>query len=195
MFSGKTLFVVGAGASYEAGLPIGATLANIISKKLSIVPDGSGRSRLQDADLWFHLQNQFRDDVPAFLDACAKISYGLPLAKSIDGFLDSHSDNRIMVDIGKAAIVRSILSAEKESRLFFNKPGYKMVDLSILADTWYVEFMKMFSSTLGKADLYQAVNDICFIIFNYDRCVETFLLEAFKNRIRSRQQRSTRYCQ
>lgn len=36
MFQRKTVFVVGAGASTEVGMPVGATLANIIATRLDI---------------------------------------------------------------------------------------------------------------------------------------------------------------
>jgi len=39
MFKSKTLFVVGAGASQEAGLPTGTELKSIIAEKLDITFD------------------------------------------------------------------------------------------------------------------------------------------------------------
>jgi hypothetical protein len=42
VFNSQTVFVLGAGASYEAGLPIGAGLVDLISSKLDIEFDDLG---------------------------------------------------------------------------------------------------------------------------------------------------------
>ena len=43
MFRSRTLFVVGAGASYEVGLPTGAQLKRTIGQKLAMQFDRNGR--------------------------------------------------------------------------------------------------------------------------------------------------------
>ena len=50
MFESKTVFVLGAGASHEVGLPVGSGLAEIISKKLDIRFTRSNRRALRSGE-------------------------------------------------------------------------------------------------------------------------------------------------
>src|SRR4051794_29485711 len=72
MFQSKTIFVVGAGASKEVGLPIGAELRDIIGEKLRFTfdhhnPSGgpkTGDRPVFDSLLWYaHQTKQNFDDL------------------------------------------------------------------------------------------------------------------------------------
>jgi hypothetical protein len=64
MFHRPTLFVIGAGASTEAGMPIGPKLAAAIGKKMDIRFErfneqvGNG-----DSQLYWQITNQLRTDI------------------------------------------------------------------------------------------------------------------------------------
>ena len=84
----KTVIVVGAGASQEAGLPTSVELKISIARDLDIrfklFEQNSGDRTIAAA-----LQSRFRDINP-HLHACWKIRDALPQAISIDNFIESH---------------------------------------------------------------------------------------------------------
>lgn len=182
MFKRRTLFILGAGASHEAKLPIGSTLAHEISNKLDIRfedgyrPVGSG-----DRGLYEQLYRGRREEAPLIQQACWLIRDGIHLANSIDDFLDLHHDNAELVTVGKATIVKCILEAEKASSLFYDhRQPRASIDFPKLHDTWFNKFMKMAGRgvRLGKAET--VFDNLSFIVFNYDRCLEHFLLNALQ---------------
>jgi len=146
MFKRKTLFVLGAGASAEVGLPVGTALAKTIGKKLDIRFESYTRFIGQgDRDLYESV-TRGRSDRIGLQHAGLRIRDGIELAQSIDDFLDLHRSDKLMTIYGKAAIVRSILDAEGKSDLYYNPfgdSGRKRFDASIVANTWFVKFMRM----------------------------------------------------
>jgi hypothetical protein len=182
MFTRRTLFILGAGASYEAGLPIGVDLAKVIREKMDVRfehgnrPIGSG-----DHDLYAQIADMHRRDEDAFWHAGRRIEAGLGFAQSIDDFLDQHRSDRYVNLYGKAAIVRSVLEAEARSKLFF-QPHVKhdAFDPNKFADTWFAKFMYMLGRGVSRENVSSIFDNARFIIFNYDRCVEHFLFNALK---------------
>jgi hypothetical protein len=93
MFKSKTVFVVGAGASAEAGMPIGKTLTSDIAEILRC--EGSGRRRhvansyIQQAiETKITSQGQPLDTtLPNYFVAIDHIIKNMPLASSIDAYL------------------------------------------------------------------------------------------------------------
>jgi hypothetical protein len=182
MFRRKTLFILGAGSSYEAGLPTGVGLAKIIREKMDIrfehgyQPIGGG-----DHDLYGHIRETHRQDGDAFWKAVHRIKAGLGFAQSIDDFLDQHRSDAYVNLYGKAAIVRSILEAEAESKFYFDqshRPDEFHPDK--FADTWFVKFMYMLGRRVPRESVSGIFDNVRFIAFNYDRCVEHFLFNAVK---------------
>jgi hypothetical protein len=120
MFKRQTLFILGAGSSAEVGLPQGKKLAGMIGKKMDIrferfnQPVGSG-----DMDLYAHLTNNIQRDVLEYQNAAWLIRDGIGLVQSIDDFLDVHRSNSYVNSYGKAAIVKTVLEAERNSKLYF----------------------------------------------------------------------------
>ena len=53
--------------------------------------------------------------------ASQHISKALPLANSIDEFIDTQKENKKIAFCGKLAIIRSILNDEKRSKLYFEQ--------------------------------------------------------------------------
>src|SRR5208282_853873 len=145
MFNKRTLFIVGAGASAEVDSPVGAQLARNIGAKMDIRfergfdPVGTG-----DHDLYSHIVHSRRQEADQFQSAAWRIRDGIPLAQSIDDFLDQHRNDPYVNLYGKAAIVQAIVEAERNSRLFFNRhEGVETFDAERLAETWFVKFMYM----------------------------------------------------
>jgi hypothetical protein len=182
MFRRRTLFVLGAGTSAEVNLPLGTQLAQNISRKLDIrfergyIPAGTG-----DFELYDLFRNAYSGERDKYQQAAWLIRDGIQLSGSIDDFLDLHRDNHRVVIYGKAAIVKSILEAERQSKLFVNRSGSDInLDFESIADTWFVKFMKMLGRGISRQDVGEIFANVSFIVFNYDRCLEHFLYHALQ---------------
>src|ERR1700722_17780555 len=89
----KTVFIVGAGASNEVGLPFGRKFLETVSEKLSfrfkgpsLDPDSG------DSDILDVIQ-QYAGDRPSldsYLEAARQIREGILFSRSIDAFIDNH---------------------------------------------------------------------------------------------------------
>jgi hypothetical protein len=141
MFKRRTLFVVGAGASYEVGMPTGFELAKRIVKLVDFKGADQGPSPNNgDGDMIFLGQFLRRFGlVDAYRRAGWAIRDGVRLTHSIDDFLDMHNGNETVQRMGKSAIAQTILAAETDSALFFNPYGYQETFNKIEA-TWFMKF-------------------------------------------------------
>src|SRR6266576_1369320 len=126
MASRKTLVIVGAGGSQEARLPTGRELKQKIASILDM-RFKSGDRQIDGDHLVYgaiKVAIENRDlkspDINAYIEAARRIQNAMPQAISIDNFIDSHQGNEEIELCGKLAIVRSILEAEKGSRLYFD---------------------------------------------------------------------------
>jgi hypothetical protein len=182
MFNRQTLFVVGSGASAEVGMPIGTQLASKIGKKLDIRFElGGEHIGSGDLELFQHIRSAFRDNAREYQHVGWLIRDGIALSQSIDDFLDLHRANSKMNLYGKAAIVKSILETERSSKLYFDSTGgVERFDASRVADTWLVKFMHMLGRGIPKETAREIFDHVSFIIFNYDRCIEYFLLHSLQ---------------
>jgi hypothetical protein len=117
MFKKRTLFVLGAGSSFEVKLPVGLGLAKTIAKKLDVRIGDHGKNIGEgDKYLLGKFQTRLPQQFNEYLSAGWRIRDGLPTAASIDDFLDMHSHDELMQTIGKAAIVRSIIRGGARKR-------------------------------------------------------------------------------
>jgi hypothetical protein len=187
MLKQNSVFVVGAGASKEFGLPVGAELAIKISEKLDIVFDRYGRSIVSgDKDLFDNVTKSHGQELSQYQKAAWLIRDGIILAHSIDDFLDVHRHNERVVNYGKAAIAQCVLEAERASRLFFDRyaeqlqPGSPTINFRNCADTWLVGLMKLLVRGTPHAERARIFDRCTFVIFNYDRCVEHFFIQALQ---------------
>jgi hypothetical protein len=181
MFKRKTLFVVGAGASAEFKLPLGGELASAISKKMDIRFEADRQIGTGDMDISNQIKQDLQHNGHESQKGAWLIRDGILLSRSIDDFLDLHRSNPLIVKYGKSAIVKSILEAERASSLYFDgEGGVDRFSPERFADTWLVKFLKMLAPGIAKENVAEIFNDISFIVFNYDRCIEYFLLHALQ---------------
>jgi hypothetical protein len=183
MTRNKTVFVLGAGASYEFGLPVGDTLKEQISKLLSYKEDDFGNLSGGDATIsnalrYLSQANGGDGRAAPYFNAAKIISNALPLAFSIDNFLHNHNHDEHVKACGKLGIVRSILKAEQSSKLYDADGG--MIQFDKCKETWAVRFMRLITEQCPLADLPDRLAKLVFIVFNYDRCLEHFLAHALK---------------
>lgn len=180
--SGKTVFVIGAGASKEVNLPTGEELKTYISHILDLEMRfgtlKAGDELLVNAFRSYAKKNN-KQDINDFITHSLLIREALPLAISIDNFIDAHRENQSIAFCSKLAITRAILNAEKNSLLHPSKLiNHHKANFKILKNTWYLSFFRLLTENCSITDLKARFNSLTLIIFNYDRCIEQFLLIA-----------------
>lgn len=178
MFQNRTVIIVGAGASFEAGMPVGTKLAEKIALAAGVV---SGRKRNMGERLE-ELAHALKDntapnDRGALQKAAIKIEEGIHLAGSIDAFIDRHSNDEHVGRLGKALIASEILDAEAHSKMAVRADG-GIFDTIDLVPTWYHSFASLLFSGFRAGDLDGIASNIVIVCFNYDRCIEHYLLRA-----------------
>lgn len=182
----STTFIVGAGASKEVNLPTGYELKRDIANLLDIRFDHwdqkSGDYVITNALRHLVRTPDGRNgDINPYLHEAWHIRDALPLAISIDNFIDSQRGNENIALCGKLAITRAILEAEQKSLLFFESVRRDSeLDYSSLEETWYLPFFQLLTENCEKNDLVERFRSVTLIIFNYDRCIEHFIFNALK---------------
>ncbi|RZF59116.1 hypothetical protein EWE75_23495 [Sphingomonas populi] len=187
MFRRGTLFIIGAGASCEIGLPSGDGLRDHIIEALA--PERGNATQafknqavndaiveaVQSVD-----RNGWENEMRAYRAMAERVRKALPLAQSIDNYLDAHRGNTIIETLGKIGIASSILSAEANSALV--KKDSKRIQSSPWSDkllsSWYIPFIQLLNAGRPLDEIDNLFDNVSFVIFNYDRCFEAFLVEA-----------------
>jgi hypothetical protein len=179
MFNRKTLFIVGAGAGVDFGLPVGRELAKDIARRTKLEFDTGVLTRQTvDRDLASSFFGRGYNE-KQFANAFNLIRQGIFLANSIDDFLNIHEADPAVVEVGKAAIISSILHAERQSLLWVDPSNiYNTINLEKIHGSWLVKFMQVLGPGRKAAEVENVLDDVYFIVFNYDRCVEHFLTHA-----------------
>jgi hypothetical protein len=188
MFKRRTLFIVGAGASCEFGLPPGSGLAKVISEKMDIVSEryrsfdeDNGQVRTGDSDIVQSLRHIDARDINRFIGAAHIIRDGVQMSASIDDFLDVHSADENIRTVGKIAIAKTILEAERSSKLFFDRSNiFNKMNVTDFENTWIMKFVRMLGRNVPKQDVGGIFKNVAFICFNYDRCIEHCLYHALQ---------------
>ena len=175
MFNLPTVFILGAGASFECGLPLGTILKERIAQAVRFQFEHGVRQVSGDYDLYRILKSKFGAAINTYSQAGNRLAAALSRSESVDDALHYLSETPHIVELGKVAIVYHILKAERESVLQ-NEPGIGRPDLTILADTWFPHFYSMAVAGLTHGQLERAFDNITIINFNYDRTLEQFLL-------------------
>jgi predicted cation transporter len=94
MFKVPTLFVIGAGAGFDIGMPVGEKLSGEIAKKLNIKFESGVRKVSGDDNIMAALIShaQLRgENVNDYLAAGRSITQGIEYTRSIDSFLNTHN--------------------------------------------------------------------------------------------------------
>ncbi|NML72742.1 hypothetical protein HHL25_01255 [Rhizobium sp. S-51] len=188
MFFKKTVFVVGAGASKELGLPIGNELKDQIARKLHITfPDGFNLGT-GDRDIYnavkLYLRSKGQSDGNPYWSAGRSIASAMPQAISIDNFMHTHYDDDKIVLMGKLAIAASILEAERRSLIFADERQGNRHDFNTASGVWHNIFCKMLTEGIQRSTLPSLFENVSFISFNYDRCIEQYLAIWLENYMR-----------
>lgn len=180
MFRANTLLVLGAGASAEVGLPIGAKLLEEIVKLTDIRFEIGNRQRSGDYHLLAALKavlNESQDvtRLNEHLHAAWQLGASAQQALSIDNVIDALEDEKVEL-VGKLGIVRAIHEAERQSRYFRDPDNrYDRLDVKRFKDTWYDSLTKLLTEGVKKSEIDRIFDNLTIINFNYDRCLEQYL--------------------
>lgn len=173
----KTLFVVGAGASSDFGLPVGSALQSQIAAFLK--PDRSAEDFGRDIE--FAVSELARRGL-GYNDLFSTLewmSQTLPLARSIDSFLETQSqDGDAISFLGKYAIATLIAKGEAGSKLHIANKNHKP-DFQRLSRSWLGQLWPLINKGGAARVDEKGLSKFAFLTFNYDRCIEKFLYHAF----------------
>jgi len=189
----RTVFVIGAGANVEIGMPSGNELktkiAEILESGINRRFPGERSDELIGSviDYYALSDNENSDNYYDKLDALQKAAHiiikAMPLAISIDNFIEAHRGNSAIEFCGKLAIVRTILNAEHYCHLY--KVYVKCQPEDIIAEkeerlysSWYPLLFQKITEGCHVDELAERFDNISFIIFNYDRCFEYFMYSS-----------------
>ncbi|MEM8489616.1 MAG: hypothetical protein AAF756_02235 [Pseudomonadota bacterium] len=195
MGNNLTVFVIGAGASVDVGLPTGDQLKDEIASIFENVGRGyASRDPLGPMELVLDrlVQLEKLNDKRPLVQAAKQIAATLPGALSIDNLMHSRSDDPLLVQWGKIGITWVILNRERGALhnafgtqrdedhhgLFVVPPPAR--GLAALKDSWLLKFGARITEGCTKEELAERFENLAFVVFNYDRCIEYFLYHFLK---------------
>jgi hypothetical protein len=177
MFSRPIVFVVGAGASKEFGLPDGYHLSTNIAKSLDF--DRRGAVGAGDRGLFDMIGMRFKEQSGEYLQAAAALVDRLPKFPSIDEALHWYSSSPQIIELGRAAIVYEVLAAERNSKLYDSVTS-PIIKPHSYEDAWLSFFLTMAMGGVKREEAQTAFENVTMINFNYDRTVEYFLFSKLQ---------------
>jgi hypothetical protein len=183
MLRTPTVFVIGAGAGYDIGMPLGGALSTTIGDKLDIRFDAG--TRVHGDELIYSaiklLAKRTDANPNEYRRVGCQVAKGIIHSRSIDGYLHSHKDNKLLQVCGKLAIVRTILEHEARCALYVDdtKRPFNFRNPQSVHSSWFGAFMHMLVDRIVVSENLDAMfSNLAIINFNYDRCVEHFLFHA-----------------
>jgi hypothetical protein len=160
MIKRPTVFVLGAGASFPYGFPLGSGLRDIVIDPTRGYPKGqhyywSKPDRLAED---FGLGTEYI----AFVQKLRLSGY-----PSVDQFLEK---NPVFTDVGRLAIAAALLPCESNSGLFPPRAP---------RDHWF----EVFANILNVGEQKYLRNRVTIITYNYDRSLENYLVNVMRARL------------
>jgi hypothetical protein len=178
MFARPVVFVVGAGASYEYKMPLGLQLAQSIANAVRFrFHHSTLRPISGDAALFDMLFRRFQTDrnrLNTLVQAGHAVAGAISSAISIDDALFALSENQAAVELGKLAIIYSIVRAERDSTIAKAQNSVRLDDAAG-KNGWVEQLFSMATSGLRLGQFERAFDNVTFVNFNYDRCIEQYL--------------------
>ncbi|RYG92714.1 hypothetical protein EU803_00990 [Loktanella sp. IMCC34160] len=178
----SNVFIVGAGASTNFGLPVGENLKLEIGRLLDFQPSRAGFGEFGDNLLKRTLSHvgtvrEYGLSYPDLLRAAQETSSAMTIAPTIDNWIHKNRNYDEFVLVGKLAIARVLSMAERSSPLFVKDDNiYRMLDYNNVGGSWLAGLATQMLTGSDFDDFIQSLSNITFITFNYDRCIEQFFL-------------------
>jgi hypothetical protein len=184
MVKPPVVLVLGAGAGFDIGMPLGSRLQEDINNYSRVAndEDAHGRQRLVDRKVMDALRGLCRGESTAkHIEAIKRVHGGVYTRASIDDYLDRHRSNKIVNACGKLLIARAILESEGRSLLHFSRDNiFNTLNFDKIRGSWMIRFWQMLGRGMATEEISESLDHITFINFNYDRCLEHFLIQAFR---------------
>lgn len=185
MFEARTVFVLGAGASQEVGLPVGSGLLEQICKLIEIrfdyMSQKNGDFLIVDALKIMLNEGREVERLNAHIQAAHQVLRSAEQGLSIDNIVDA-LENEEVERVAKLGIVRAIQLAEGASRCFAKPSDHrKELDLVSFNKSWYDSFTKAICEKRRKSEVARIFDNISIVSFNYDRCIERYLPFSIAN--------------
>lgn len=181
------VLIVGAGASKEAGLPLGVELKSKIADALDLQFEYGGTLTNGNPNITRALrllvqgENGRQGDIGPHAHAAWMIRDAMIQAASIDNFIDAHKDNNLITECGKLSIATCILEAESKSNLKIDRTNVNnTINFKLLENTWYNAFFKLLVEGCQLKDIGKRLSEVSIITFNYDRCIELYIHAALR---------------
>ncbi|MBM3526264.1 MAG: hypothetical protein FJX57_25210, partial [Alphaproteobacteria bacterium] len=154
MFRKPTVFVIGAGASKEYGLPLGDELKSGIAEDLSFYYGQGGVLETGNEAFRQLIQPLYVDNPKLLVPESRTLASILHARLSVDEALDFVGDNQRLVKVGKLGIAYQILQGERKSSLP-SKPSVARAErtLQYLPDTWLTTFLSIALSGARQGDI------------------------------------------
>lgn len=184
MLSRETVFIIGAGASFELGLPLGETLKTEIAGLLDIQFAGGFKQTNGDYQIANALRSMADEKAGTsfndLLEKCWLLRDALPGSISIDNLIDAHRNDPEIAEIGKLGITKAILAAERKSKLYRRADERDEILFPRLAGSYLIPLFQIMTEGVAKEEAAKIFSNVTFIVFNYDRTIERFFPLALR---------------
>ena len=171
--------VVGAGASFDLGLPLGSVLQQ---KVVAAVANSSSEAFRYFRAAAHNLFDKDGSRADAALARAQRHVSGLRHAASVDNYLDQVRSDTDFVSICKMAIGYEIAKAESGSVIARQTSYDRVIDSASDAEYFLLDLLNLAVRGHQEENLEESLVNLTFIIFNYDRCVEKVLLSWLQMR-------------
>lgn len=187
MYKTKTTFIIGAGASFELGFPTGETLKHKIAELVDFrfeynnLINGDHAVFESVRAIADYRKEDENKEANLLFKAGQHIARAMVQAISIDNFIENQEDERVTA-VAKLGIASCLIDAEKIclDRFRANNFSNELI-FSKLSETWIHPFAQSLTEGTRKSDIINIFNNTNFIIFNYDRSFEFFILRWIMN--------------
>ncbi len=167
-------------------MPIGSQLKRDIINSCRLID--------ADKDIWLRDAKSYMDEIGFLVsegdiisrfnryDAASRaLVQGLPFASSIDDFVRIRSAEQDIVLLSKCLILNCLLKSERESYLgYINRSvtfGH-FIDPDKAASSWLGLVVQ---NSTKRGGLQNLLENVSFINFNYDRCIEKYLYYSIQS--------------
>ncbi|MDP1643750.1 MAG: hypothetical protein Q8L59_16380 [Phenylobacterium sp.] len=178
----STCFVIGAGASAEFGFPLGVGLKDRVRNTLVCL---NSVAFLNNTDRFGRAVNALQEKPDQIMEAASIIRGAILHSASVDDFLYDFRENRLVVRLCRMAIAECILNAEAASypmcELKSSNVDERVNGYASLSETWLGFLFQKIKRGHQPSEIRHALSSVSFVIFNYDRCVEHFLVASVRD--------------
>lgn len=177
MINHPTTFVIGAGASFDYGFPLGEALTAQIADALNMNGGNDSPAReLMRSAIALHSRRPGGPPSNELFIQAHGLRKALITASSIDAFLESRSDNPNFELLGKMAIAACLITAEHKCEDLREHRRGEGIDLRRSEKSWLGRLFKhVMAPGVTRSAVERIFEHASFVVFNYDRCIEHYL--------------------